>query len=57
MVHVVDVFMPHLSQLTYLEREVETLRKSVNLLGNLSRERGDRGPVGTAVGTPIVNVV
>ena len=49
--------MQQWSPLTYLEREVEVLRRRVSFLGNLWRERENRnpvhGPVETVVGAPV----
>ena len=54
------VFMPKLSQLTHLHREVEVLRRRVALLGNLLGTRRHQNPVGRiaepAIGIPAVRV-
>ena len=54
------VFMPNRSQLTHLSREVEVLRRRVELLGNLLGMRRYQNPVGRiaepAVGIPAVRV-
>ena len=56
----VAVFMPNRSQLTHLNREVEVLRRRVELLGNLLRMRQYQNPVRRiaelAVGIPAIRV-